>query len=262
VKSQRPISTCALCLQVTPLVQSHIVPDFLLKECEDWIEKGKSRQKQPHLTLVDYDTADEIYCQQKGNVLKKEGLREYLLCEDCEKRMKIGEDYARVCLYGAGPVKQHTRPAKSVRRYRTRRGKILREGYDVRWVDFEKFKRFQISVIWRACAAKGKAFKKAQASNSTMERMRLALLSGKFDEDLVPCAMELLEDPNRASVGIFAPPFGDRKIVFFIMGGYKWHFYVDGNAPIEIILRTSGFMLVKVSDIDCLYTPDETLNAP
>src|SRR6266498_4219954 len=121
----------------------------------------------------------------------------------------------------------------------------LREGYDQRWVDYDKFKRFQISVIWRACVAKGKAFKEAQASNATLERTRLALLNGNFDEDLVPCAMEFLDEESGANLGIFALPFGDGNVVCLIMGGYKWHFYCSGKAPIELILRKNGFMLIK-----------------
>lgn len=31
--------------------------------------------------------------------------------------------------------------------------------------------------------------------------------------------------------------------------------------PTEVALRKSGFMFVKVSDLDCFYTPDEDLNA-
>jgi hypothetical protein len=146
-----------------------------------------------------------------------------------------------------------------------RRGKVLREGHDVRWVDYERLKRFQISIIWRACVAKGNAFKAVQASVPTMERMRLALLIGRFDEDLVPCAMELLDEPTGANfgvVGVVPSPVAKDSIVQFVMGGYRWTFYLNGSFPTEIVLRKSGLLLVKVSDIDCFYTPGEMLNVP
>jgi hypothetical protein len=95
-----------------------------------------------------------------------------------------------------------------------------------------------------------------------MERMRLALLSGRFDEDLVPCAMELLDEPTGANLGIVTSPVTKDGMVQFVMGGYRWTFYLNGSFPTEIVLRKSGLLLVKVSDIDCFYTPDEMLNVP
>lgn len=254
---KRPMSPCALCLQAKSLVQSHIIPSFLLKESEDWIEKGESRQKHPHLTLVDFKTATEVYSHQRGKVLKKEGLIEYLLCEECEKRLKVGEDYARFCLFGREHVKKHPAAAKTLLRYRARRGKVVREGFEVRWVDYEQLKQFQIGIIWRACVANGPAFRCVEAADATRERMRLALLGGALDEDLVPCAVERLYNSTDASLGIISLPVAGDKRVNLVMGGYRWHFYMDGNAPPEVVLRKSGRLLVRISDIDCFYTPDD-----
>jgi hypothetical protein len=55
-------------------VQPHIIPDFMLSTSEDSFETGKKGQKQPSLPLSDFNTAPEIHCKQKGNVLKPEGL--------------------------------------------------------------------------------------------------------------------------------------------------------------------------------------------
>jgi hypothetical protein len=243
------------------LVKSHIIPDFLLKQVEEQIPTGKHSQSQPHLSLIDWETTGRIYCKQKGNVLMQEGFKEYLLCEDCEKILKVGEDYAKECLYGRGPIRKHTQPYRSHRRYRyvTQRKQVIREGLDMRWVDYEKFKQFQIGTIWRACVANGNAFKNVQATAATTEQMRLGLLSGKLDECLVPCAMEFLDGLTSENFGVVSFPFEHNKIVRFIMGGYQWHFFMDGNAPTEIILRKNGYMIIKVLDIARLYTPDDML---
>ena len=230
-----------------------------MEDAVEWLPKGKSRQKQPHLILVDFNTTGEIYCKQKDAVLKPEGLKESLLCQDCETRIVQSEKYARECLYGSEPIKKHTRPFKSVRRFRERRGLVIREGADIRWVDYDRFKLFQTSIIWRACVAKGNAFKHVRAPADSVERMRCALLGGKIDEHLVPCAMELLEATNGSNLGMFSFPVAEDNIVCFVMGGYSWYFYVGGNAPTEIILRKSGYLFIKVSDIDRFYTPDSML---
>ncbi len=129
----------------------------------------------------------------------------------------------------------------------------------MRWVDYEKLKQFQIGTIWRACVANGNAFKNVQATAATTEQMRLGLLSGKLDECLVPCAMEFLDGLTSENFGVVSFPFEHNKIVRFIMGGYQWHFFMDGNAPTEIILRKNGYMIIKVLDIARLYTPDDML---
>lgn len=253
----RPVASCKLCKARRPLAKSHIIPDFLLKEAEDRIERGDSRQKQPHLTRVDFETTKAIYCHQKGNVVKFEGLAEYLLCDDCERLIAVGEDYARTHLFATASSKT---TIKTVLSYRVRAGKVLREGYEVRWVDYTRLKHLQIGIIWRACIASGKAFKEANADASLLERMRLALLSGKLDEDLVPCVMERVWCPPGISPGIQAP-CADGNVVYLVMGGYRWRFFMDGNAPRGAVLRTDGRLLVVIIDIERLFTPDYMLQA-
>jgi hypothetical protein len=237
------------------LAKSHIIPEFLIKEAVDWIERGDSRQKQPHLTRVDFETTKAVYCHQKGNVVKLEGLAEYLLCDDCERLIAIGEDYARTHLFTSASAKTTTKTALS---YRVRAGKVLREGYEVRWVDYNSLKQFQIGIIWRACIASGKAFKEANADAALLERMRLALLSGKLDEGLVPCVMERVWCPPGISPGIQAP-FADGNIIYLVMGGYRWRFFMDGNAPSGAVLRKDGRLLGVIIDLECLFTPDYML---
>jgi hypothetical protein len=254
----RPIDSCKLCQRRKPLAKSHIIPEFLLKEAEDWIERGKSRQKQPHLSRVDFETAKEIYCHQKGNVVKMEGLTEYLLCDDCEKNIAVGESYARTHLLTSASANTPKTKVRTVLRYRVRAGKVLRAGYELRSVDYSLLKRFQIGIIWRACVATGKAFQKAKATAPALERMRLALLSGKFDERLVPCVMEKVYDPVGGGPGIHAPFVGG-NVVYLVFGGYRWRFFMDGKAPRGAYLRKDGRLFAKVTDIDEIFTPDYML---
>src|ERR1039458_4659463 len=135
---------CALCLLVKPLQSSHIIPDFMLKEVEEGIPKGKSGQKQPHIRLINFQTTQEIYCHQKETAYKKEGLKESLLCWDCEQKLADGEKYVRHALYGSKPIKEHTNATRCRVWHRHSNGKVFMEGIEIRWVDFARFKQFQL----------------------------------------------------------------------------------------------------------------------
>lgn len=126
---------CLLCLSERQRVHSHVLPEFMVKGTEDWIVTGGSRQPQPHMTLVDYETASPTYCIQKGNALKREGIKEPLLCVDCEKVLHVGEDYVRRILYGHSAQKTHTRAISEKIWYKQRHGRVVREGLQLRSVD-------------------------------------------------------------------------------------------------------------------------------
>jgi hypothetical protein len=241
-----------LCLRAKKLLRSHIIPAFLIEQTEDWIKTGRAGQAQPHMSLYAYRDIREIYCKEKGNVLKAEGLRERLLCADCEGLMQIGENYARECLYGRGLDLTHTRVSRTVRRYKLEGETVLRHGFDERWVDYDKFKRFQISIIWRACVARGRAFKQVTAPPSTVEQMRLALLRGDFEEAFVPCAMQLLDGVQPLDSGMVAFPFCSEGIAVFVMGGYVWNFFLGSGVPNEFILKRTGHLRIAAANINLI----------
>src|ERR1039458_2618143 len=223
---------CALCLQVKPLQKSHIIPDFMLKEVEERIPKGKSGQEQPHIRTFDFKSLQEISCHQKETAYKKEGLKEYLLCSDCEQRLGAGEKYVCCVLYGGRPIKEHTHAARYTVRDRHQNGNVFKEGHEIRWVEFERFKQFQLGVIWKACVAKGNFFKEATAPARTIENMRKSILSGNYDEQLVPCVMARLHDPTGMIIEFVRQPKlhpSQSGRIRIVMGGYIWDYFIEGN---------------------------------
>lgn len=223
----------------------------MLKEVEDGVPTGKFGQEQPHIRLLEFRSGQEVYCVQKETAYRKEGLKEFLLCEDCERRLGIGENYVRRVLYGRGPIKQHTCPARSTTRYVRRGGNLCKEGGEIRWVEYAPFKQFQLGVIWRACIAKGNAFRQATASAEIIERMRVSLYSESYDEHLAPCLMEQLDDPAGTFIGFIGLPkhhCSPNKVINMVMGGYVWNYFVEGNVHEEFALRSNGKLLIKVVD--------------
>ena len=251
------IGRCALCLLVKPLQSSHIIPDFMLKEVEEGIPKGKSGQKQPHIRLIDFQTTQEIYCNQKETAFKKEGLKEFLLCSDCEQQLAIGEKYVRCVLYGTKPMKEHTHATRYSVRDRHRNGQVFKEGIEIRWVEFERFKQFQLGVIWKACVAKGNFFKEATAAAGTIESMRKSILSGIYNEQLVPCAMSRLHDPTGAIMGFIGRPkshSSQNGQISITMGGYSWNYFVEGNVDRRFALQKHGKLVVQIVDVKEFFT--------
>lgn len=123
VSSNDALGECALCRQQRKLCHSHIVPEFAYKGIYD--EKHK---------LVTFHPAspDKIQSKQKG-------LREYLLCIECEQF--INDEYEK-------PFKALWVDNDALAIVEHKREAILRD------VDYRCFKLFHLSVLFRADAAK------------------------------------------------------------------------------------------------------------
>jgi hypothetical protein len=86
---------CALCQQDRELCASHIIPEFFYKPVYD--EKHR-------FYTFSTDPADEV----EGP--EQKGLREHLLCKDCEGKLSAWEGYARKVIYGGLELEGSTDP--------------------------------------------------------------------------------------------------------------------------------------------------------
>jgi hypothetical protein len=100
-----------------PLVRSHIVPEFLYKPHYD----------EKHRALL-FDKRDAPY------TMVQKGLRERLLCDGCEARLQVFEDY-----FARYWFKQMPLPARVVA------PEVILSG-----IDYSQFKLFLLSIVWRA----------------------------------------------------------------------------------------------------------------
>jgi hypothetical protein len=105
-----------------PLRYSHIIPEFLFQECYD---------ERHRMVAVDRRPNRPTY-QQKG-------WREYLLCDDCEQFLNV--EYEQ-------PMKAQWIDAPKLP-LQVRTNPIIIEG-----VDYDTFKLFHLSVLWRAAVAR------------------------------------------------------------------------------------------------------------
>lgn len=108
--------TCRLCHKRTMLCDSHIIPEFMYKPLYD------SKHRFFRLSTGDWPMRS---CKQKG-------LRERLLCTDCEAQFSNYERYASGVMYGGVPIEITMKP----------------NAFEAR-VDYRLFKLFELSLIWR-----------------------------------------------------------------------------------------------------------------
>jgi hypothetical protein len=112
---------CRLCLLPRTLRYSHIIPEFLFKDCYD---------ERHRMVAVDRRPERPTY-QQKG-------WREYLLCDDCEQFLNA--EYEQ-------PMKAQWIDTPKLPAH-VRTNPIIIEG-----VNYDTFKLFHLSVLWRAAVA-------------------------------------------------------------------------------------------------------------
>ena len=133
--------TCALCQEEAPLVRSHIVPEFLYRPHYD----------EKHRALL-FDKRDAPY------TLVQKGLRDRLLCEECEARLQVFEDY-----FARYWFKQKPLPAR-----------VDAPEVDLSGIDYTQFKLFLLSIVWRASVSDTAP---AMSLGPHEERMRSMLIN-------------------------------------------------------------------------------------
>src|SRR5690606_40605054 len=109
---------CRLCREEAPLKKSHIIPEFLYASMYD--EKHRFHE---------LSTSEN-----KKNRFSQKGMREILLCGNCEQKLSKHERYASLLLGGGIPIT-----------YRPRGKFIKAEG-----LEYASFKLFGLSILWRA----------------------------------------------------------------------------------------------------------------
>ncbi len=112
---------CALCKNMGPLHNSHIIPEFMYKP----IYNGKH-----HLILR------KSGFKVKTRPLQK-GIREKLLCDNCEGQLSVYEKYVREILHGGTEI--------TIQQFNDR---IIISG-----LDYAKVRLFFLSLIWRMSVA-------------------------------------------------------------------------------------------------------------
>jgi len=152
--------------------------------------------------------------------VKQKGLREPLLCDDCEGRIGQWEKYVAEVWRGV----EHT-PFK-------REGNVV-----TLTVDYARLKLFQMSVLWRAAIASDSFFEKVVLQRKDEESLRkLLLASDPSSQNRFGCMMTALVDGTGPVEKIIVQPTYvhiDTCLCYrFVFGSLMWtHVAVDRVPP-------------------------------
>lgn len=141
------MAVCKLCLQDRPLVEGHVLSEFLYADVYD----------------PDSHKFHQLHTEEnKRNVRRSKGLYEYLMCDECDNQVISGyETYASQVLRGGVPI-------------------VAKDEHDrlvVTELNYTRFKLFQLSLLWRSVIATRDEFSGVTVPAADAERMRHMLLT-------------------------------------------------------------------------------------
>lgn len=211
---------CARCLEEKKLVKSHIVPEFVHKPV--YSTKGNEKGKAKRVTF-----AGDVRDVKKGEV-------EHLLCEECEGILSVYESYA-------APIVRRIYDTSS------NLGAEVREN-----VDYQKFKLFQLSILWRAAVATNKWFREVDLGDHKEILRRMLYEENPGSQSDYGCVMTTFSGSGYISRRIQSPEkiIFDGEIETYVFGtpDMTWQFMMpvaDKTNPYEeLFIREDGLLRV------------------
>jgi len=197
---------CRLCHAEKPLRLSHVISEFLYAAAYD----GKHR-------LHELSTDPN----HRTNHHRQKGIREALLCEQCEQLLSKHEKYVKELLSDRAPMPED-------------------HGHYLKFagIDYRSLRLLQLSLLWRASISSHPWFTEVKLPESDEESIRKML----FTEDpgqwyQYPCAMfgilTLVPKADVVEGLVIAPETireNNNRIIRFICGGYAWIFVPVSDA--------------------------------
>ena len=216
---------CHLCKKEGGLCDSHILPEFFYKPMYD----AKHR-----FLVISTDSAKQEKYLQKG-------LRERLLCSNCEDQFSRYEAYARGVIFGGVEIatKQEA-------------GRLL-----LKDVDYKKFRLFLLSLLWRMGISKSEFFE-AVDLGPYEEKLRLLLIAeDPGDEDHIPCAVTGVLMEGKPG-NWFLPPDRIRALgqhcYRIVISGILFLFFVSNQKPpkeaMEHFIKKDTSFTIPVRNIE------------
>lgn len=198
-------SLCALCRRHRALCNSHVIPEFMYAPLYD--DKHRFHM---------LSTKDRHQYGQKG-------VRERLLCEECEQQFSKHETYVSNLFKGLVPVESR------------RDGRLVK----ISGIDYRSFKLFALSVLWRASVSSNRLFSEVNLGPH-QEEIRRRLQSDdpgpndRYGVSLSPlvrgekeAAHDLIVQPTRSRV--------EGHLCYrFVFGGLIWVFVVSNHSAPKV----------------------------
>jgi hypothetical protein len=199
------------------LCNSHIIPEFFYDNIYD---------KKPRRFW--YLTSDSK-SSSKTRKIEQKGLRERLLCKNCERELSVYEKYAAEIIY----AKNKKSPVILTEKAQSKNTKVYRfEGYD-----YDKFKLFLISILWRLSIAE-KYMNTVKIDKDIQERLRVSLDSEEsLPENDCICFLQLITHSDQTPfsstiIGPYETEYKERQVINILIDGFLFSFII-GTIELE-----------------------------
>jgi hypothetical protein len=180
---------------------------------------------------------------EEGDKIIQKGIREYLLCQQCETKLSKYEKYAKELII---EIPNFSRNDEL--------GVLYSEN-----VDYTKFKLFQLSLLWRSGVSSHVSFSQIDLGphEEKIHRMLDEENPGKVSEygcmlSLIPnteLIHKIIQSPTRFTKKLFG-----HAAFKFSIGNLTWVFVVSSHKPHpsmrELFLQESGVLRVMLSRRD------------
>lgn len=210
---------CRLCLKDKELKRLHILPEFMYENVYDPTPK--------RFFSMTINSADIQNSKQK---VEQKGIREYLLCGDCEVLLSKYEKYVAETIYGKNKrnktyiVKQSQSPDEQFFEYHY-------AGFE-----YKEFRIFLLSILWRLCISE--TFQTPKIKDTEIEMLRTAILKeNTLEYDDFGCLFQVIKYKKGQLVkGIILEPFltgtDNNRILNVLIDGFMLSYFLDSkNLP-------------------------------
>jgi hypothetical protein len=228
---------CKLCLNNKKLRNSHIIPEFMYQNIYD---KKPRRFNSLTVNLSKLDSAHKKFEQQ--------GIREFLLCGECEVLLSKYEKYASETIY----AKNQNSKVFSVKIYRIPgTTKIVQEFAGLVYKDF---KLFLLSILWRIIISK--EYKIQIADEEIKEKLRVAILNhDPLNYKDFGCIIQAIKnDTDELVSGFIHVPspkiINNFKMIEVLIDGFMYSFFLNSN---ELPEGQTKFFLNQNGSMNILY---------
>lgn len=203
--------TCKLCQKERELKKSHIIPEFIYSSLYD--EKHRF-----------HEISDDV---KKKNKLPQKGIREKLLCLECEQHLSKYERYASLILNGGYSLNVRNE------------GKLIQ----LNNIDYQKFKLFALSILWRAGVSKRRIFSQVHLGPHEDNIRQMILNENPGAQHQYPFILSPIIHENKIQEALIVAPtwtrLGKHYAYRFVFGGIAWVFVVSGHKAPKVVINAS-----------------------
>lgn len=215
---------CRLCLEDKPLCQSHIISEFNYRPMYDDKHRFMILSAEPG----------------EGPQRLQKGLREKLLCRDCEKHLSKWEHYVRRFLYGGSGFY----------------GRDDGAYHHISGLDYGQIRLYYLSILWRMSISTLEMYK-AVSLGPHEEKIRQMLLAsdpGEPDQYVVTCFAPVI-DGKIYDDWMLQPSFvkvQGHRVYRIVIGGLLYMYFVSNHSiPNELrnaFVSKSGDWVIVTRD--------------